>query len=216
MAFVAPTDRRLQFYVYFLEMSVPLLVGLITAYLLAPTSDPAIELLLTCPCPLALMRAARLIVLVIETGTVTLIFNLVFILLADQLSTRAFWRLFLTWLPPAVCLSGLGVIGALWGRRGELGALLVFVVWGSNLFLIPAIRNSPLLQPISLFLTSALWPVENNWPTNRLVLLGIGSTLAIFALISTHDDERALGIPILGHGVGNATVASSRGEDFDD
>lgn len=204
-----PAEAQLNYYLPFLEIGVSIFVSTAITYLLAPESDPAIEVLLTYRRPLAFTRAARLVILVAEVGTVTLVSNLLFLLWIGQWNIVTVLRLFLAWFSPMFFLGGIGLAGTRLGRRAEIGMSAIFVVWGGNLLILALITTlnlqnslplaeSPLFRVMYLFLTTLTTsaPLGGIWVINRMSMLAVGIVFAALGL-NVRNGERALGIDVV-------------------
>jgi hypothetical protein len=209
IVFTLPADTRLGFYVYLLEAGAPLLIALSLAFIVAPEADPAIELLMSYRRSLAWARIARLVTFTVEIGTVLLLSNAAFVEWNARQLSLGFWQLIITWLSPAIFLSGIGMTSTLWFRRGAAGVAAAFTAYAANmlfllvqmLFRSPPLFQSSLFRSIYLFLTALTLqtPLDTMWLVNRLVLLILGCAVAVLGLWLVRDDERTLGVAAISH-----------------
>ena len=132
------------------ETIVPLVAGLQAAFLLSPEDEAPLELLLSCPRPLALVLLERLVMLMILLGSVALTGNLVILLLQENEG----WLMTISrWFAPCLCLSGVALFTTQLTRQGSFGALLETLMWGGMLFGGDGLlRRWPLLWPLHVFL----------------------------------------------------------------
>lgn len=109
-----------------------LIGGVQASLILAPADDPAFELVLAAPRPLAMILIERLIVLFVMNAAIAGIGAVLFDLVMpsgetviDQLAR---------WLPPFTAMVGLGMTIAIVGKKSGLGVLLVLLLVGAMLF----------------------------------------------------------------------------------
>jgi hypothetical protein len=171
------------------ETIVPFVTGLQAAFLLSPEDEAPLELLLSCPRPLALVLLDRLVMLMILQGSVALTGNLVVLLMhgdEDWLMTIA------RWFAPCFCLSGVALFTSQLTRQGSFGALLETLMWGGILFGGDGLlRRWPFLWPLHVFLQpDRVDPMV--YMLNRAALITIGAILVVLALHLCRDEERVM------------------------
>lgn len=173
------------------EVVVPLVFGMQAAFLLSPDSEPPLELLLTCPRPLAWALLERLTVLVALLGSVALAGNLVSLTLpgAQSLSLAvARW--------PASCafIGGAALFTTQMTRQGVFGALLATLLWGGMLFGGDSLLiRWPFLWPLHVYLQpETAEPIV--YMLNRATLTLMGAGLTALAVYLLYDEERILGM----------------------
>jgi len=177
------------------EVIVPLVVGLQSAYLFSPEDEPPLEVLLACPRPLAWVLFERLAVLMTLQGGVALMGSLVGLALpqAERLSVAV-----IRWMAPCVAICGVALFTTQLTRQGVFGALLVTLLWGGMFFGGDAmIARWPFLWPVHLYLQP-----EEATPTvyvlNRATLILAGVGMTALAAYLTRDEERMLGVRRVG------------------
>jgi hypothetical protein len=173
------------------EVIVPLVVGLQSAYLLSPEDEPPLEVLLACPRPLAWVLFERLAVLMTLQGGIALMGSLVGLALPQ--AER--WPVaILRWIAPCVAICGVALFATQLTRQGVFGALLVTLLWGGMFFGGDAmIARWPFLWPVHLYLQPGD-AAPTVYVLNRatLILAGVGTTA--LAAYLTRDEERMLGV----------------------
>jgi hypothetical protein len=171
------------------ETIVPLVTGLQAAFLLSPEDEAPLELLLSCPRPLALVLLERLVMLMILQGSVALTGNLATLLLQED---EGLLLTITRWFAPCLCLSGVALFTTQLTRQGSFGALLETLMWGGMLFGGDGLlRRWPFLWPLHVFLQ----PHHVGsivYMLNRATLISIGLILAALALYLSRDEERMM------------------------
>jgi hypothetical protein len=181
------------------ETIVPLVAGLQAAFLLSPEDEAPLELLLSCPRPLALVLLDRLIMLMILQGSVALTGNLAVLLMYENEG----WLITVArWFAPCLCLSGVALFTTQLTRQGSFGALLETLMWGGMLFGGDGLlRRWPFLWPLHVFLQPDR--VDTIvYMLNRAALISIGAVLVMLALHLSRDEERMM----IGHAGGVRTT----------
>ena len=170
---------------------VPLAMGLQAALALSPESEPALELLLACPRPLAWTLIERLLLAAgVETAIALAGYLGGSILLGSELLNQAF----LGGLAPFVFLMGVAAFGTQTTRNGVYGTLLVTMMWGGMLFGGDALLSRwPFLWPIHVYLQPEAVHVT-VYAINRVILILAGLILIALAAYLTRDEERMIGI----------------------
>ena len=171
------------------ETIVPLVAGLQAAFLLSPEDEAPLELLLSCPRPLALVLLEKLVVLMILQGSVALTGNLV----VQLVHGNEGWLVTIArWFAPCLCLSGVALFTTQLTRQGSFGALLETLMWGGMLFGGDGLlRRWPFLWPLHVFLQPH--HVDSFiYTLNRAVLISIGIILVALALYLSRDEERMM------------------------
>ncbi len=175
-----------------LEVVVPLAFAAQAAFVLAPDGEPPLELLLTCPRPLAWALWERLAVLAGLQGGVALAASLVTVALEPgSVLALAIVR----WIAPGALLAAVAVLTTQSSRQGVFGALLATLLWASMLFGGDVLlARWPFLWPLHLFLQpEAASPAL--YAANRASLVLIGLVLLALAAHLLRNEERVLGLP---------------------
>lgn len=173
------------------EAIVPLVIGLQAAFLLSPNDEPPLELLLTCPRPLAWALFERSIVLVAMQGSVALFGSLITLAFPEG---EGLLLATLRWLAPGAWIGGVALFTTLLTRHGIYGALLVTLLWGALLFGGDSLLIVwPFLWPVHMYLQPDGVPFD-FYAFNRITLTAGGLALTILAAYLTRDEERLLGM----------------------
>lgn len=173
------------------EVIVPLAFGAQAAFVLAPDSEPPLELLLACPRPVAWALWERLLVLAGLQGSVALAATVITLVVAPDSGLALVMA---RWLASAAFLGGVAVLAAQVTRQGVFGALLTTLLWVSMLFGGDALLSRwPWLWPMHLFLQPGT-TAPALYAANRAGLLAAGLVIATLAPRLLADEERALGI----------------------
>jgi hypothetical protein len=165
---------------------LPLLAALSAAFVFSPEDEPALEVLLAAPRPLALTLVERLAVLFLWQGSIGLLASLYVAPLAGESVASNVMR----WLPPLVGLSGLAVYVTLVTRRAMYGVLLASLVWlVFAVFGDMIVARWPFAWPLHIYLQ----PDQAEYGLNRLFVCLAGAGLvALTAPRLLHDEERLL------------------------
>lgn len=180
------------------ELAVSLIAGLHAAIIFAPEDEPALEVILGAPRPLAWLLAERLILLL----ALHLPVGIFGTLLVAAMNDISFGVALLRWLPPTLFMVGFGVYTALLGRHSNSAALLIVMLFfgaavGGDVILF----HFPDVYPIHPYLMGerpdplALGGriAEMYW-INRIVVTLIGMVLLGRTFWSIRSEERLLGI----------------------
>ncbi|MEP7357878.1 MAG: hypothetical protein ABI847_11595 [Anaerolineales bacterium] len=176
------------------EAVMVLAFGAQAAFVLAPDSEPPLELLLASPRPPAWAVWERLLALGAVQGGVALAASLASVILTRDTAPAGLGLMLMRWLAPAMFLGGAAVLATQATRQGSFGALLATLLWSSMLFGGDAmLARWPWLWPAHLFLqpqnaSSALYAA------NRAGLLLMGVALMAAAPLLLRDEARALGL----------------------
>lgn len=180
-----------KFAAHFLALLVPLLVGLHLAFALSPADEPDLELLLSCPRPLAWAIAERVVVIVFVQGGIALAASLVCLLQPDA---EPLALMIAGWLPSAVAVGGVALTLTLWSRHGTLSAMVLggwllgtIMVWQEGMVRWPALKTVYLYLQLD-------HTTDATYLRNRLTLLLLGLLLAALACALSRDEERLLGM----------------------
>ncbi len=170
---------------------VPLGMGLQAALALSPESEPALELLLACPRPLAWVLVERL---VLAAGAEAAIAVTGILAGSALFGGEAFYQILLRLLAPFIFLMGVAAFGTQTTRNGVYGTLLATLMWGGMLFGGDALLSRwPFLWPIHVYLQpEAVSPTV--YAINRITLILAGLILTVLAAYLTRDEERMIGI----------------------
>jgi len=164
---------------------LPVIVAIQAAFLLSPEDEPALELLLTSPRPLAWTLLERLATLLLGQGSIGLAFSW----LVAQMSGEPLLIVISRWLPLLLCLGGLAIYVTLATRRATLGVLVVCLLWFALTFLGDYMTQRwPFIWPLHLYLS----PAEAEYGLNRLFLALLGAGLIELAAIRLLSDEEHL------------------------
>lgn len=170
---------------------VPLGMGLQAALALSPESEPALELLLACPRPLAWALVERLL---LAAGVEAAIATTSLLVGGALFGSEALPALLLRALPPFIFLMGVAAFGTQTTRNGVYGTLLTTLMWGGMAFGGDALLSRwPFLWPIHVYLQpEAVSPTV--YVLNRIALVLAGFILTLLAATLTRDEERMIGI----------------------
>lgn len=164
---------------------VPLFAGLQAAALFSPEDEPALEVTLACPRPLAWTILERLAALLGVQGGLALVGSLLInVPLGEAVGVAV-----LRWLPAMVCLAGVALCLTLNSRQAVFSAGATVLVWfgfawgGDRL-----VEVWPVLWPLHLFLQ----PEHPFFWLNRGVLTLLGLNLLAFAVTYLIRDEERL------------------------
>lgn len=176
-----------------IETVIPLTVGVLSALLFSPESEPSLEILLSCRRPIVWVLIERLVyVFILEVG-IALLGNIITHGLGWA-GEEPFSLSVLRWLAPLLFLSGVAVYGTQITRQGMYGMLLVTLMWG-GMFLggNPLLRKWPFLWPIHLYLQPEVVPIQLYF-WNRAFAFLSGFVLIALAAYLTSNEERLLGL----------------------
>jgi hypothetical protein len=182
-ALAAPTLRVV-------EVVVPLVFGLQSAFLLPPDGEPSIELLLASPRPVVWALCERIMVMTAVLGSIAVVGSLCegWIERMNGLARIA------RWLVPCVSLGGAALFTTQLTRQGTFGALMATLLWGGMLFGFDAVLTRwPFLWPLHVYLQPGA-VASHVYTINRVVLSLIGLGLTALAAYLLGDEERVLGI----------------------
>jgi hypothetical protein len=173
------------------EVIVPLVFGIQAAFLLSPDSEPPLELLLTCPRPLAWALLERLAALIALLGCVALAGNLAALALPEAQNLPL---AVIRWLAPCVGIGGAALFTTQMTRQGVFGALLATLLWGGMLFGFDSLLTRwPFLWPLHVYLQPETAGLI-IYMLNRATLTFVGAGLTALAVYLLHDEERVLGM----------------------
>jgi hypothetical protein len=145
--------------------------------------DPAVELILTTPASYRRVLAGR-------AGLTAGLAAAATLALAIALLRAGIWPagpgtagLVLIWAPPAIWLTGIGLLVAVAGRGPALASGAVAAVWLAEAIFAGQTKTSPVLRDQYLFATVSHLP-PGPWAANRAGLaLGGAAALAVTALL---------------------------------
>lgn len=170
---------------HLLALLVPIAAAMQAAFLFSPEDEPALEVLMASPRPLAWTVLERFLVLLLVQGGAALG--------ASGLLALA-WRgslvlIVAQWLPPLLCLSGLALFITLATRRAMMSLLSVGLLWAAFVALGDVlVVRWPFLWPLHLYLE----PGEFGYTLNRLLLGLAGVNGVVASLWLLRDEERLL------------------------
>ena len=170
---------------------VPLAVGVQAAFLLSPEDERALEILLSCPRPVAWALWERVGVMLISQGGVALVGNVIASTLLDG---EGIAQAIARWLVPCAWFGGVAVAVALVTRQGIFGALLATLLWGGTLLGGDGLLDRcPFLWPLHAYLRPE--DVSDKlYALNRAALMLTGVGLVSLAACLTRDEEHMLGV----------------------
>lgn len=169
-----------------IESLLPLIAGVQAAFLLSPEDEPALEISLACPRPLASIMLERLGVLIASQGSVALIGSGLIAPNVGESVVIAVAR----WFAPLLFFAGLGMWLTLVSRQAVFSVGLIVLLWfGLNIVSESLVARWPALWPIGVFLQ----PDHVDYALNRafIALIGLG-LLAWTAATLNGDNERVL------------------------
>lgn len=172
------------------EVIIPLVAGLHAALLFAPDDEPALELLLAAPRPLVYLIFERLGTLMLLQGGLALALSVLTVLLNP--GTNLF-DVILRWLPPSVCIVGVGMAATLYARRMTFGvlaaiALCVGMAIGAEVIL----PMFPDLWFMVFYVDPRLLTPE-QYLINRVFLFAAGAAGLALVAYRMRDEEKLLG-----------------------
>lgn len=174
------------------ETVVPLALSLQAAVLFSPETEPALEILLACPRPLAWALLERLAAVFAVGAAIATAGSLAVLGLSG---TGSLLQAEIRWIAPAVFLMGVAAFGTLMTRQGAYGTLLATLMWGGMLFGgDPLLTRFPFLWPLHVYLQPEATPAS-LYLANRLTLFVLGLAFIALAAWTTRDEERLLGSP---------------------
>lgn len=173
------------------EIVMPLVVAWQAALLLTHETERPLELLLTCPRPLAFVLADRLGVIVFLASCVALAANLVTLGLPGA---EALPFALVRWIAGTSFLSGMALFLTQGSRQSATGVTFVTLLSFGLLFGGEALRQRwPFTWPIVLYLQPDAVPLW-MYLANRATLLLLGLGLTVWSLALTRDEERVLAL----------------------
>ncbi|MGB7538854.1 MAG: hypothetical protein WBM17_09960 [Anaerolineales bacterium] len=170
---------------------IPLVTGLQAAFVLSPSDEHSLEILLASPCSMTRILLERLGVLGFLHGSLGFIATVICLVFPD---TDNLWNILIGWLAPGICLAGI----ALWitqsTHQSAYSALMTMTLWGATILGGDAmIKRWPVLWPFHLFLRpEEVSPI--TFVMNRIVLILAGLALLARATQYLKDEEHMLGI----------------------
>lgn len=170
---------------------VPLAVALQSAFLLSPSDEPSLEILLASPRPLPRILLERLSVVAVLQGSVALMGSLIGLTLPGA---GSFGGIVIGWLVPCICLSGIALWATQITRQSAFSALLTVMFWGGMVLGgDKMVAHWPALWPIHLFLRLDKFSLL-QYLINRILLTLVGLALMTRAAMYMRDEEHMLGI----------------------
>lgn len=169
-----------------IESLVPLIAGLQAAFLLSPEDEPALEISLACPRPLARSLLERVGMVLVSQGGVAIIGSMVIAPAVGESLVIAITR----WLAPLLLFVGLGVWLTLITRQAVISVGLLVLLWFGFTFISDSLTvRWPVLWPIGVFLQ----PDQIDYALNRafIALIGLGLLMWTAATLNG-DSERVL------------------------
>ncbi len=178
---------------------VPLALAVQAALVFAPDDEPALEVLLACPRPVAWILIERLAALFVAQTGIALAGMALTIQLAGSADILA---LLMRWLPPALLLGGVAVYTTQRTRVSAFGIVVAGLIWFGALFFgsallpgVPTMRPfnhlQPLLWVVHPYLEAGILPTGDYW-LNRFCVMALGINLIALAALLLRDEERLL------------------------
>ena len=170
--------------------TVPLMVGMQAAMLLAPDDEPGIEVQLAASRPLTWLVGERLTWILVTQGAI----GLVGMFVARNVTgiDEVLWVSLARWLVPMLTLAGVGLFITLMSRQTAFGVAMTGVLWFALLaFGDGLVARWPFLWPIHLYLAPTTFPLA-DYALNRGVVLLAGLGFFLMALRQLRDEERVL------------------------
>jgi hypothetical protein len=184
------SDSPRQHFQLVCELLLPLVGAISAAYLFSPENDPPLELLYTCPCPVPVLLAARLAWLGGIIMLPAIVVQVTILITQPPLEPGHLWALIRVWVPPAIFLSGLGLLAAQLARSALAGVLAGAMVWTLQVLVLRKIFLAyRALQSFYLFITFAGEPLEDV-ALNRWTLLLLGLVFIAAGLALARESER--------------------------
>lgn len=170
---------------------VPLAVALQSAFLLSPSEEPSLEILLASPRSLPMILQERLLVVAILHGGIALAGSLISLVLPN---TANLLGTVIGWLVPSICLCGISLWVTQLTRQSAFSALLIMVLWGGMCLGGDAmVARWPVLWPLNLFLQlDRVFLFQ--YVMNRVLLVLVGLATMIRAFQYMCDEEHMLGV----------------------
>ncbi len=177
-----------------------LAAGVMAAYLFSPEDEPALEVLLAAPRPLAWLVLERLAAMALVLGGVGLAGTCATLALTPIEDVALF---IVQWAVPMVFFAGVGVFTTIASRQIVFGIALTLVVWFGMVFAGDAMRPGVTLDmPILREIQPYLWPfypflapgaaLPGDYALNRIVVTLVGLALVAYAVRKLRDEERVL------------------------
>ncbi|MDX2162161.1 MAG: hypothetical protein SF162_12620 [bacterium] len=171
-----------------------MVAGVQAAFIFAPADEPALELVLSAPRPVAYLIIERLIVLAALNGAAALVGSAAFPLLAPSLARSIeVGDQLLRWFPPFVCMTGLGLALGIITKKSAFGVLLVILLVGAMLFGGPGVLTA-LVEwgwVAHLFLPPEAFTADQIL-INRALLIAIGAALIAYSIALSREGESHL------------------------
>lgn len=173
-----------------LEVVMPLVVGVQAAMLFAPDDEPPLELMLSKPRPIQWVLYERLAVLVLIYGIIGVMGSLLVTLLPNPEPLRL---TLLRWLPPTMCMIGVGLWVSASARRVSQGVFIAVMLCaamavGQSLFL----PKYDFMAWVMFYVQP--WDVSpERYLANRIIVALIGFVAFMLTLLRLRDTERLLG-----------------------
>ena len=178
---------------------VPLAMAVQAALAFVSDDEPALEVLLACPRPIAWILIERLTALFVMQTGIALAGMALTLQFAGSMDILA---LFMRWLPPALLLSGIAVYATQRTRVSAFGVIVAGSVWCGALFfgnvLLPGVPTiqplnhvQPLLWVLHPYLEAGIMPASDYW-LNRFCVMALGINLIALAALLLRDEERLL------------------------
>lgn len=181
------------------ELIVPVVLAVQAALIFSPSDEPGLEVLVACPRPASWLLLERVALLFLAQSAVALA-GVAFCRLVD--SALDVPLTLLRWLPPALLLTGLGVLLTLRTQLAAFGAVFAGAVWFTFVFFgaaflpgAPTFWPMTLLQPFIWMVNPFLQPGDvptGDYGLNRILVAALGVVLLMLAARYVNDEERLL------------------------
>jgi hypothetical protein len=181
------------------EAVIPLSLGIQAALAFSPDDEPALEVLLVCPRPLAWLLLERLTVILLPLMGLALIGTIAAAALSGETNIAL---ALMRWPAPTVFFGGVAVYVTLRSRQPSFSIAVVIIIWFITGFLGPALLpGQPTLKPLDI-IQPYVWIIHPylqphdlsvaDYTSNRVVLIAAGISLLLLALQSMRDEEKLL------------------------
>jgi hypothetical protein len=159
--------------------------------LFSPADEPAHEVMLAAPRPLAWLLIERWAVMVALQVMVGLVFTGIVMAITGETDLAIMLS---QWLAPAILLSGIGMAITLISRQALFGVLMTMLIWFAMLLVGDGlVARWPFAWPLHPYLRPETFGATIFW-LNRAFLTLAGAGLMVLAVRQLRDAERVLGI----------------------
>lgn len=178
---------------------IPLSVGMTAAIIFSSTDDPMIETQLALPRPIAWVLLERLAVILLPQMLIAQIGTGIILMTMSELDVAI---MVIRWLPPSLCLMGVGSYITLKSRNVSFGLVSVGVLWAitllfgevflpSDSIFYPLNHLQPYLWVFNPYVQPNTLPIDAYW-INRMCVALLGITLLALTVHQLRDEEMIL------------------------